>query len=104
MKETTISGASDDIISIDGQIEEEFYVNCDSVNYVSLSDGTVIEVKYDGIWRLSPVAVGDLFLRIICGTDEDTDYTDKAFFEPGIEWAVCGKGAGKLTPKKVVIF
>ena len=59
---TTITGASDDLIEVEGDITEEFNVyleNGDSV-LIAFSDGTLLSAIYDnnGIWRLHKVFGG----------------------------------------------
>lgn len=63
--EIEITGASDDLIEIEGVISEEFnwYPKDGERGYLAISDGTLMEVRYDndGIWR---------FRRLIAGSAE----------------------------------
>lgn len=66
MSELVITGASDDLIEIDGALTEEFVwypSSIDERTYLVVSDGTLIEVHYDffGIWR---------FKRLVAGSSE----------------------------------
>lgn len=58
-----IYGASDDLIEVSGDIEEEYNVHVfdgDDGRYLAFSDGTVVRVYYDqeAIWRVHTVARG----------------------------------------------
>lgn len=60
---TTITGASDDLIELDGQIREEFNYytrNEEGGALLAFSDGTLLSIKYDndGIWRIARLAAG----------------------------------------------
>ncbi len=59
----TISGASDDLIEIEGDIYEEFNwypTKTDATGVLAVSDGTLLRVRYDedGIWRFSQLVKG----------------------------------------------
>lgn len=63
MTTTTITGASDDLIELDGQIREEFShygYDDDQGCLLAFSDGTLLSIKYDddGIWRIARLATG----------------------------------------------
>ena len=62
MQTITIRGHSDDIISIGGDICEEFNppYNSDDQSILTFSDGTILGVKYDheGIWRIKKINSG----------------------------------------------
>lgn len=84
-----ITGASDDLIEIEGEIVEEF--NCFDCRRGTLacSDGTLLTVDYDkdGLWRFEIRFKGSLFEAKEEGcVDEDTN--DKVFFKPGMKWVV----------------
>lgn len=57
MGKITVTGASDDLIEVDGVIREEFGVCDDDRHYLAVSDGTVLSIVYDhdGIWRVNRV-------------------------------------------------
>ena len=52
----TIYGASDDLIEVEGDIQEEFnvYPEDDTRYLIAVSDGTLLKMWYDedGIWRI----------------------------------------------------
>jgi hypothetical protein len=61
----TITGASDDLIEIDGDFREEFSVNMETAErkgglLLAVSDGTLLRVRYndDGIWRITRIVNG----------------------------------------------
>ena len=90
MKQITISGHSDDLIEIDGDIREEFsvWLNDDEVVYLCVSDGTMLEIMYndDGMWRMSQLVAGTAEYTKDEGTDPDTDYSDKVTLNGDIKW------------------
>jgi len=100
-----VYGASDDLIEISGDIEEEFSLYDGEAN-VAFSDGTLLNIRYDtnGIWRIAPLAHGSGTLAIhqcaIAGEDEDCDeYTDVAILHAlsgeKFKWVVVGGEAGR---------
>ena len=89
----TISGASDDLIEIEGDFREEIYaIDADRVPYLlTFSDGTVLEVRYDerGMWRIRRVTIGLARYEHQAGTDPDADYSDRAMLygvAHGVTW------------------
>lgn len=76
----TIYGASDDLIEIEGDIEEEFNWIADDgeSRLLAFSDGTLLRVLYDrdGIWRLNKVASGTAQFEKVEG-DVEKDTPDK---------------------------
>lgn len=96
----TITGASDDLIEIDGDIREEFPYTEHSTtpgggDLLAFSDGTVLRIKFDinGVWRITPVARGTGNLRIEQAAEDDADdrtdaaTVDAAWVVHGIGWA-----------------
>jgi hypothetical protein len=75
-----ISGASDDLIEIEGDFREEIYaIDADTIPYfLSFSDGTVLEVRYDeqGMWRIRRTVEGLARYEHKAATDPDSDYSD----------------------------
>jgi hypothetical protein len=93
-----IYGASDDLIEVEGNINEEFGV--DGGELFAFSDGTVLRVAYSqaGVWRVSPVARGSAVLTITqAPEDDDRDYTDRATLDGTILWVVQGGAIGKMS-------
>lgn len=93
----TVTGASDDLIEIDGDISEEFArFDSSEGDYLAFSDGTVLKAVYDdnGIWRFNLIYKGSLYLEKVEGVvAEDTN--DIIKFADGITWCVCGPDLAK---------
>jgi hypothetical protein len=95
---TSIYGASDDLIEIDGAISEEFNPG-DEPSYLGFSNGVVLKVTYDdeGIWRIQPRANAHLVtIDFALGADADrrddgsSGYSDRATIGGDISWVVFG--------------
>ena len=91
MAKVTIYGASDDLIEIDGGIEEEFSPGEDDAAYLAFSDGTVLHIEYtdSGFWRITRRVTGTAGYEKHEGTNEDTDYSDRVTLS-GVDWVVAG--------------
>jgi hypothetical protein len=87
-----VTGASDDLIELEGDLNEEWDRFDSAGDYLAFSDGTVLFAKYDddGIWRFTPYAVGTLYDHVVQGVVAD-DTFDVVRFKDGIKWCVCGK-------------
>lgn len=92
----TVHGASDDLIEIDGAIEEEFnYRNDEGGDLLAFNDGTLLRITYtrDAIWRITPIVTGTAALHwdhIAHEGDED-DYTDRvSLVSPSLAWVAHG--------------
>lgn len=90
-----ISGASDDLIEIDGEDgspDEEF--SCpEQEALLAFSDGTALLIKVDGngVWRITPEARGTATLTVDqAPTDDDRNYSDRATLDGPITWVVLG--------------
>jgi len=91
----TITGGSDDLIEIDGDIREEFNwsgaadAGDDESRFVACSDGTVLRVVYDkdGIWRFTKVSGGSAKMTKVDG-DPDADTFDVVTLDGEIKWVV----------------
>lgn len=94
MSQVTVSGASDDLIEIEGAIRAEFSPNdSDAGMKLAFSDGTVLAVHYDknGFWRVNRLAVGTAEYTKTEATDPDGDYSDKVTLTGVLEWVVAGE-------------
>lgn len=79
--ETTVYGASDDLIEIEGPIREEFNVYEDSV--VEFSNGVTLSVRYDGRWHIEQIdGPADVEVTI----ERATAYSDVARFTAPVDW------------------
>lgn len=102
MSRIDISGASDDLIEIGGDIREEFYAELGDDggkrNYLAFSDGTILSIVYsdEGIWRIAPIHNGAAKFDLTQGTDADTDYTDHAVLEGDVCWVIHGTAMARL--------
>jgi hypothetical protein len=80
-----ISGHSDDLIEIEGDITEEFVLI--NVDYIALSNGCMFKVVYDGCWRITPVV---LRAGVVWSKTEAVDagdiYSDRVTVEGDISW------------------
>lgn len=91
---TIITGASDDLIEVDGDISEEFNVlgNAAEGTILGFSNGTVLRVRFDddGMWRITPLwHAGNV--KIDHATDDNEGaYSDVATIDEPVEWVVCG--------------
>jgi hypothetical protein len=87
----TVSGASDDLIELCGDIYEELSYRTSGVgDLVAFSDGTVLRVTFGSPWRIVPVARGTAELHIKQATEGDEEGTDKATLTGDVRWAVHG--------------
>jgi len=96
---TKIYGASDDLLEFEGDIEDEFYVNCDKPFYIGLSDGTLLKMEYDdnGIWRIHLVRKGSNRFEKKEG-DFQKDTNDIFSVHGEISWVLVG--SEKIVNKK----
>lgn len=94
-----IYGASDDLIEVEGDFEDEWGAGHDDAGYVELSTGDVFFVRYedDGVWRVKHhVVSGKVEVRNDpCpplneeGENDDDRYTDECVVHGDIEWVDC---------------
>lgn len=98
MSVVEIYGASDDLIEIEGDIEEEFYYKEGERNLLAFSNGSVLEIEYtpQGMWRVTPIKLGNASgYSKVEATDEHTDYSDRVTLIGDVDWVVHGSGYGK---------
>lgn len=89
-----IYGQSDDLIEVEGDLEEEFNhygTSKEDPIYLQCSDGTEITAyygnKFGGVWDLTVTKKGKLFNSIEKCSDEEAEiYSDIVYFSNGIEW------------------
>lgn len=88
-KGTIVTGASDDLIELRGELYEEFNSYDCHNGAIAFNDGTLLNVRYDedGIWRFNLIYRGNLFIKIEQGSVEE-DTNDIAYFEEGLKWCV----------------
>jgi hypothetical protein len=99
--DTRISGASDDLIELEGAIEQEFDADGDKPNYVAFDCGVVLSVDYggDGIWTIRCLAGDDKCSRVreTKGGCDPLGYSD-VWDVRGAKIAVGGHEIGKARP------
>lgn len=94
---TKIYGSSDDLIEIEGQINDEIgCFNHKNPITITVSDGTKATIFYHGDWKINVLFAGDKFLQTIDAVCDDrphkgnavgcTPYSDVIVFEQGVEW------------------
>jgi len=97
MAQLKIYGSSDDLIEIEGAIEDEFNPSQEALDdgvFLAISDGTVLKVTYDddGIWRIGLVSRGEAtFSKDENPATDDDRYSDIVVLDgPDFAWVVMG--------------
>jgi hypothetical protein len=97
-----VYGASDDLIEVEGDLQEEFNPpsnrSGDSlISFLAFSDGTVLSIIYgpEGIWRINRVAHGSARYDKEEGTD-DGHYSDVVTLTGEIAWVVFGSELARV--------
>jgi len=86
----TITGHSDDLIEIEGDISEEFDAYGEEDYLVTSNIGAVrVEYDVDGIWRIQRLA-GDVDVAQATGDGSDEDYSDVGVMHGNVRWVACG--------------
>lgn len=87
MKQISVRGASDDLIEIEGDLSEEIYYDEDGQNHLAFSDGTVLNICYDGCWRINIVIPGTAEVEKQFAEGEDSEnYSDRIYLKGDIDW------------------
>jgi len=86
-----VYGASDDLVVIEGDINEEFsfYSEEEQSRFLAFSDGTLLTVRYDsdGIWRIFRQVQGKAKFSKVEG-DAVIDTPDVVTLDGDIFWVV----------------
>lgn len=87
----TVYGSSDDIVEVEGDVEEEFTL-IDKTGYLALSDGSVFSIEYtrEGIWRIHSVANPSVHTIESAVTGGEDGYSDRLVIDRVIDWVVFG--------------
>ncbi len=98
---TEIYGHSDDLIEVDGDVRGEHGAYGDAENFVIVSDGTILKIKYGkdslAVWEIRLIEKGTLFITIRPCFDEDAPrHSDTALFLEGIKWVYVTKEIQKV--------
>lgn len=98
MPKTTITGASDDLIELDGQITEEMNPPGEEPSLLAFSDGTLLRIVYDddGIWRITRLMEGTCSFSLVPGSVEN-DTNDIATLDGDLRWCAIGE-EGQYNP------
>jgi hypothetical protein len=89
----TVYGSSDDLIEVEGALEEEFtYHDRERGDLLAFSNGVVVRVYFDtdGVWRVVPIARADLLTIAQAPADDPDNYTDRATLTEPATWVVHG--------------
>lgn len=89
----TLYGASDDLVLVEGDVDEEFTAGKGADDLVAFSDGTLLRINYDqdGVWRINPLVNGRAALSVQQAPANDEDnYSDRATLDGEIAWVVLG--------------
>lgn len=101
MKTVTISGASDDLINLGGDMREEFSPeDAEEGGKLAFNDGTVLSVKYDsaGCWRVNRIHEGSAAYEKKEADGPDTsNYTDTVTLKGDLKWCVLGNQMVKVS-------
>lgn len=89
----TVYGSSDDLIEVEGDVREEFYVSQnDDGDYLAFSSGVVLRIHYTnaGVWRITPVAGASRVTIDHAPEDDEDNYSDRATLHESASWVVHG--------------
>lgn len=97
----TVYGASDDLIEIEGDIDEEFSYKDDDASQgdlIATSNGVVLRVEYGqaGVWRIRPVVGAEKVEIILAPEDDESNYSDRAVISGDVRWVVQGVALAKV--------
>lgn len=100
-----ISGASDDLIEIDGAVCDE--TEGGEKTTFSASDGTKGTISYNGNWEIDVTEKGSKYLEQVPAVGDDNiheepyhrypSYSDILVLDDGIEWVKVGRKTFKAT-------
>jgi len=101
MTSVTIYGASDDLIEVEGDLNEEFNPSGDGISYLAFTDGTVLSILYgeEGIWRINRIAAGGAQYVKFEADDPDKNYSDRVTLEGDIKGVVFGDRFERIKAK-----
>lgn len=98
-KTITITGASDDLVEIGGDVREEWGYYLDDEErgrLIAVSDGSVFRIEYakDGIWRVNRLIAGTARMTKVEG-DVEADTNDVVTLVGDVRWVVFGTGMAR---------
>lgn len=90
----TVYGASDDLIEIEGDVEEEFSARGEADDdLIGMSNGVLLRVRYDsdGVWRITTLADPQSLVVVTqAPADDEDNYSDRAVVSGPVAWVVYG--------------
>jgi hypothetical protein len=86
-----VSGASDDLIEIDGDISEEFNPR-ERDELLAFSNGVLLRINYSksGVWRIQPITKTECVEIVPAPEDDENNYSDVATISEPVQWVVLG--------------
>lgn len=98
MASCIVSGGSDDLVIVEGNITEEWGCYSDPKRILAFSNGVLLRVRYDeeGCWRVEILA-GQEHTRVVSIGNPDENYTDRVEVL-GAKWVVCGTEIARSKP------
>lgn len=102
----TITGASDDLIEIDGDIVEEWSAPGEVDEggaLIAISDGTLLRIIYDedGIWRITRLVAGSAQFEKVEGDVLRNTFDIAKLWGVEIAWVVLGSQYVFPTPEAI---
>lgn len=94
MKTITITGSSDDLIKVEGDINEEFGYYSENSIFMGISDGTLLKIRYDedGIWRIERLIQGSSSVYAhMPGSISENKNDVVAISGENLNWVLLGK-------------
>lgn len=93
----SIFGYSDDLVEVEGDIYEEFPSTYKHDDYIATSNGLLMKVSYDGVWRMHVIRNPNdtPFEHHPAGSEKATqynDYTELVEIHEDCEWLLFGNG------------
>ena len=102
MSKVVIYGLSDDLIEVEGDIEEEFNpAYGSSTSRLCFSDGTILSIVYGGMWKIELLNAGTaVYEKIYEAVEDDTrvkvmgkypDYSDVVTLNGDVKFVTFGR-------------
>lgn len=103
MSTIIVSGASDDIVMVGGDLVEEFEaygLGSDPEMTLAFGDGTILDIRYvDGVWRITQRSAGSaVYSKVEAPPDDEDDYSDRVELIGDLGWVLA---AEKVTIHKL---
>lgn len=79
----TVSGHSDDLIKVAGDIRQEISAEAD---VLAFSNGVVLRIEFTGVWRIELLEGHGLVEIVPCPADDEDNYSDVATIGGDVSW------------------